>query len=90
MAQHIVITDKDFAALADASVRTGIPMDELIHRAIVEHVTPAPTSQFGTYLYPGEQPLTAEEEADMERLAQEIGSDHPWPSEMIIEDRGPR
>jgi hypothetical protein len=39
---------------------------------------------------PTGEPDTPEEEAELERLAQVIGSEHPWLSEMIIEDRGPR
>ena len=39
---------------------------------------------------PTGEPDTPEEEAELEELANQIGSDKPWLSEMVIEDRGPR
>lgn len=39
---------------------------------------------------PTGEPDTPEEEAELEELANQIGSDKPWLSDMVIEDRGPR
>jgi hypothetical protein len=84
------LSDDEFAALA-AVARTGTPIEWLVHQAIAERFPPVtPTKQIGTCIYPIGAPLTEEEEAEIERLAQEIGSDKPWASEMVIEDRGPR
>lgn len=88
MAHSITLTDEDYAALATAAARTGIAIEELVHQAIAERF-PLP-EQIGSYRYPTGEPITDEEEEEMERLAQKIGSEHPWASEIVIEDRGPR
>jgi hypothetical protein len=44
----------------------------------------------GSYEYPTGEPVNPEEDAKDDELADLLGSDKPCPSEMIIEDRGPR
>jgi hypothetical protein len=36
MAHQVALTDQDYAALADVSAGTGIPIEELVHQAIAE------------------------------------------------------
>jgi ribbon-helix-helix protein len=36
MAHQITLTDEDYATLEAASARTGVPVDELVRRAIAE------------------------------------------------------
>lgn len=88
MAHQITLTDDEYAALSAAAARTGASIEELVHQAIAD-TFPIPR-QIGSYQYPTGEPITDEEEEEMERLAQEIGSEHPWASEIVIEDRGPR
>ena len=95
MARSITLSDEDYAALEADSATIGVPIEDLIHQAITERLSLSPPSaspskQLGTYTYPTGLPPTEEEEKEMERLAQEIGSDKPWASDMVIEDRGPR
>jgi hypothetical protein len=90
MAHHIAITDQDYAALADVSARTGTPIEQLVHQAITQQLAPAPLAQSESLRYPTGEPLTPEEREEMERIAQKIGSEKPWLSDMVLEDRGPR
>lgn len=91
MAYQITLSEDDYAALAAASTQTGEPIEQLVHEAITAHYRPQPPArQIGNYQYPTGEPITDEEEEEMERLAQEIGDHHPTASEMVIEDRGPR
>ncbi len=91
MAYTITLSDEDYAALAAAAERSGETIDQLVHEAIAEQMTaPAKPKQKGRYQYPSGKRITREEEAAMERLAQQIGDKHPWASEIVIEDRGPR
>ncbi|HST89164.1 MAG TPA: hypothetical protein VLJ14_12370 [Ktedonobacterales bacterium] len=91
MAHQITLSDDEYAVLAAASSRTGASIEELVHQALAQRFpTPDSVKQSGSYSYPTGKPLTPEELAEMERLAQEIGPDRPWASEMAIEDRGPR
>jgi hypothetical protein len=88
---QITLTDDDYAALTAAASRTGDTIEALVHRVIAEHVAQASQPrQIGSYQYPTGEPISDEEEAEEEQLAQEFGSDKPWLSDMIIEDRGPR
>jgi hypothetical protein len=90
MAHQITLTDDDYAALAATAARTGDTVEGLLHQAIAEHIAQAQLpKQIGSYQYPTGEPISEEEE-EMEQLAQEFGSEKPWLSEMIIEDRGPR
>jgi hypothetical protein len=88
MAHQITLSDEDYAALTAAAARTGASIEELAHQAIATHFQMP--KQIGSYQYPTGEPITDEEEEEMERLAQEIGAEHPWASEIEIEDRGPR
>lgn len=54
-----------------------------------DNLTP-PKKTIGNYIVPTGEPDSPEEEAELAELAQTIGTAHPWPSEMVIEDRGPR
>ena len=91
MAHQITLTDEDYAALSAAATRAGTSINDLLHRTIAERFPQqGPVPRTGSYQYPTGEPLTNAEEAEMERLAQEIGSEKPWASEIVIEDRGPR
>ena len=91
MAHQITLSDEDYAALKAASARTGRPVEDLVHQALAGGLlVPRPTKQTGSYTYSTGEPLTEEQWAAEEALAQEIGSEKPWASEIVIEDRGPR
>lgn len=91
MAHQITLTDEDYAALAAAAKILGTSVNELLHQAIAERFPQGESaSQIVSYRAPTGKPISALEETEMERLAQEIGSEKPWASEMVIEDRGPR
>ncbi len=91
MTHLIALRDEDYAALAAAAARTGASPEELIHQAIAaQFSSPSHTAQIGSYQYPTRTLMTHQQREAMERLAQEIGSEHPWASEIVIEDRGPR
>ena len=91
MAHQIILTDDDYAALQAAASRTGDTVEALAHQAIAEYVAQAQKPrQIGSYQYPTGEPISQEQEDEEERLAQEFGSEKPWLSEMVIEDRGPR
>jgi len=90
VAYHITLSEEDYAALLAASTQTGEPIEQLVHEAIAaRYESPSPTWPTGNYRYPTGEPITDEEEEEMERLAQEIGPGKPL-SEIVIEDRGPR
>jgi len=92
MTHQISLTDDGYTALAAASASTGTSVEELVHQAIAGQF-PRP-QQLGIYQYPTGEPISQEEEDEMERLAQYIGFDKPWASDFVIgdriEDRGPR
>ena len=91
MANQITLSEEDYAALSAASARTGEPIERLVHEAIAQRYSaPQPVKQIGTYQYPTGEPISPEMRAENERIAQSIGSEKPWASEMVIEDRGPR
>ena len=91
MAYQIKLSEEDSAALEAASTQTGGPIEQLVHKAIVaRYESPSSARRIGNYRYPTGEPFTDEGEEEMERLAQEIGSQHPSASEIVIEDRGPR
>lgn len=91
MGRHITISDEDYATLEAISARTGASIEELVRRAVTEcFANPQPAARAVSYLYPvGKRPSPAERE-EMERLAEKIGAQKPWLSDMVIEDRGPR
>lgn len=88
MAHTIALTDEDYARLVSASTHSGKPIEELLHEAITAYSAPPEPSD--TYQYRKGKSISKEEWDAEEELAQEIGSEHPWASEMAIEDRGPR
>ena len=88
MTNQVTLTDDDYAALVAASARTGEPIEALVHEAIADHFQPL--KQIGSYQYPTGEPDTSEDEAEDEELAQLLGPEKPWLSDMVIEDRGPR
>ena len=93
MAYQITLSEEDYAALSAASARSGTPIEQLVHEAIaIRFATPAPAPlmQIGSYQYPTGIPISQEDRARNERIAQSIGSKKPWASDMVIEDRGPR
>ena len=91
MAHHVALTNQDYAALTDISASTGIPIEELVHQAIAERYAPNGSRQHvGSYELPTGESDIPEEEAEDEALADLLGSDKPWLSDMVIEDRGPR
>lgn len=88
MAHMIALTDEDYAALVSASTHSGKSIEQLLHAAIT--ALSAPSQPSATYEYPTGEPIGKDEWDAEEELAQEIGSEYPWASEMVIEDRGPR
>jgi hypothetical protein len=90
MTYHITLRDEDYAALAAAAARTGAPIEEVLHEMIARQLPAVPSQQIGSYSHPSGERLTSEEQAELERLAEEMGSEKPWLSDMVIEDRGPR
>ncbi|MGH2516357.1 MAG: hypothetical protein ACRDHP_11945 [Ktedonobacterales bacterium] len=90
MVYQIVLSEEDYASLAAASTRSGEPIERLVHRAIAAQYAPPPVKQSGAYQHPTGEPLTEQEWREEEELAQSIGSERPWASEIVIEDRGPR
>ena len=91
MAYQVALSEEDYAALAAAAEQTGEPIERLLHGAIAaRYLQESPAETAGKYRYPTGEPITDEEEEEVERLAQEIGHHHPTVSEMVIEDRGPR
>jgi len=89
VAHQITLNAEEYAALSAAAARTDASIEELVHQAIAERFPPTP-KQIGSYQYPTGEPMTRQQREVMERLAQKIGSQHPWASEIVIEDRGPR
>jgi len=83
---QITLSDEDYALLAAVAKQRGAPIETLVHEAIVL----LDTQPRGTYEYPTGEPDSPEDEAELEAIAQSIGDAHPWLSEMVIEDRGPR
>ena len=90
MVHQIAVTDQDYAALTDISARTGTPIEQLVHQAISQQFASSPLEQSESIRYPVGEPLTLEEREEMERIAREMGSEKPWLSDMVLEDRGPR
>lgn len=90
MAHQITLSDEDYAALQVKAAETGRSLEVLVHAAIAAQYPVLRRQQIGSYQLPTGAPDMPEEEAEDERLAAEIGDAHPWASEIVIEDRGPR
>jgi hypothetical protein len=99
----IGLTDQEYTALTAEATRTGKQPEAILHELLSERfqmpsVTgPAITGrEFMEQLYrkgktmniPTRRPLTPEERALREQLAQELSGGKPL-SEIVIEDRGP-
>ena len=88
MAYQITLSDEDYTKLQTMASESGKPIEILVHEAISHRY--APTKTLGTYSVPTGEPDTPEDEAELEHIAHAVGNTRPWPSEMVIEDRGPR
>lgn len=86
MAHQISLTDDEYETLANLAQGRGQPVEVLVHDAIQRYAA----ATMGSYEYPTGELDTPENEAEDEAIAQRIGSQQPWLSEMVIEDRGPR
>lgn len=87
MNHQVALSEEDYATLMAASTQSGEPIERLLHEAITaRYAQQPPVRQTGTYRYPSGEPITDEEEEEIERLAQEIGVHHPTASESVIED----
>ena len=102
MAYQITLSDQEYAALAAEAARSGKQPEMLLHDMIKslqpssQVKRPLTEQEFMEKLYregkilniPSRRPLTQEEKAERERLAQVFAGGKPA-SEMVIEDRGP-
>lgn len=88
MAHQISLTDEEYRTLHALSSQQGVTIELLLHETIARLSSPLVTS--GHYLYPTGEPDTPEEEAELEELIAATSLTQPWPSEIVIEDRGPR
>ncbi len=99
----VTLTDQEYAALTAEANKRGTQPEEVLHEIIVQHLSSATPSkrpltgqEFMEKLYregkilnlPKPRPLTPEEQAERERLAQVFAGGKSG-SEMVIEDRGP-
>jgi hypothetical protein len=100
----IRLTDQEYAALSAEAARQGKQPEALLHDVVQQRFQPAsqanrrPLSadEFEEKLYregliehmATRQPVTPEEQAELERLGQVFSGGKPM-SEMVIEDRGP-
>ena len=99
----VTLTDQEYAALAAEAARNGTQSEMLLHEIMTQRLQPfLPASrplterEFMEKLYregdllnlPTQEPLTQEENDEIERLAQ-LFTGGKSASEMVIEDRGP-
>ena len=99
----VTVTDQEYAALTAVAEKSGKQAEALLHEILIQHLQPSLATkhpltarEFEEILYreglieniPTRQPLTPEEKAERERLAQVFAGGKPA-SEMVIEDRGP-
>ena len=99
----VTLTDQEYAALAAEAEKSGKQAEALLHEILMQRLQPSLAAkrpltahEFEEILYreglieniPTRQPLTSEEKAERERLAQVFAGGKPA-SEMVIEDRGP-
>lgn len=98
----VTLTDQEYATLAAEAAKSGKQPEALL-RDMVQHLQqttqekrPLTEREFMEKLYqegeilniPTREPLTQEEQAEREQLAQIFAGGKPA-SEMVIEDRGP-
>ena len=88
MSHNVTLTDEEYTRLLAASTQQGLTIETLLHEMIARFTSPSSTAAH--YSIPTGEADTPEEEAELEALAASINLTHPWPSEMVIEDRGPR
>ncbi len=98
----VTLTDQEYAALAAEAAKNGKKPEALLHDMVQslekgsQEKHPLTEQEFVEKLYregevlniPTREPLTPEEQAERERLAQVFAGGKPA-SEMVIEDRGP-
>jgi hypothetical protein len=98
----VTLSDQEYAALAAEAARNGKRPEALLHDMVQNleksshEKRPLTGKEFMQKLYqegevlniPTKEPLTPEEQAERERLAQIFAGGKPA-SEMVIEDRGP-
>ncbi len=97
----VTLTDQEYAALTEEANKRGTQPEEVLHEIMVQHLSsatpakrPLTDQEFMEKLYregkilnlPEPRPLTPEEQAERERIAQVFAGGKPL-SEMIIEDR---
>src|SRR6266566_10176585 len=97
----VTLTDQEYAALTEEANKRGTQPEEVLHEIMVQHLSsatpakrPLTDQEFMEKLYregkilnlPEPRPLTPEEQAERERIAQIFAGGKPM-SEMIIEDR---
>lgn len=102
MAHQITLSDQEYAALAQEAAKSGLQPEALLHEMIqriqLSNQTNRPLTEreFMERQYrdgellniPTGEPLTQEEEAELERLGK-VFAGGKLLSEIVIEDRGP-
>jgi len=99
----VTLTDQEYAELTAEAAKNGKQPEMLLHEFMVQRLRsssqekrPMTERELAEKLYregklltlATPQPLSAEEQAERERLARLFAGDKPA-SEMVIEDRGP-
>ena len=99
----ITLTDQEYAALAAEAAKSGKQPESLLQEIMKDHLQSSQVKSLMAARELAEKqyhegkllslairrPLTPEEQAERERLAQLFAGGKPA-SEMVIEDRGPR
>jgi hypothetical protein len=98
----ITLSDQEYATLSTEAERSGKPIDTLLYETLTSRLPsslignqPISDDEFAHILYqkgiivdiPTGEPLTPEEDAEMERFAR-LFSGGKMASDMVIEDRG--
>jgi len=102
MAYQITLSDQEYATLATEAAKSGLQPETLLHE-MIQHLQsptqakrPLTEREFIEQQYrdgelinlPTGEPLTLEEQAELERLSKVFQGGKPL-SEIVIEDRGP-